>query len=141
MKNRNGENILKKDYMEYSLEELENSFWPEPEYNSSLVINCHRLRKVPLKDLNTEDLRMLIGQKIGLKYLIPLALELLEENYFCSGDFYSGDLLSALLRVDNDYWDKNDGLFYRLSDIMNTLEEYYNTYLVSLLPKWKEISK
>ena len=127
--------------MEYSLEELENTSREEPEHTSSLVINCRRLLKIPLKDLDTENIRMLVGQKIGLKYLMPLALDFLEHDHFCSGDFYNGDLLSAVLSVDSGYWNENNELFYRLSDIMFNLEESYETYLKLILPKWKKLDE
>ena len=125
--------------MNSSLEELQNCVWKKPEYNSALITNCHRLRKIPLKDLSIENIRMLVGQKIGLKYLVPLALESLENNYFCSGDFYNGDLLYAVLGIESDYWDKNYILFQRLSAIMFDLEEDYKTYSEKILPKWEKL--
>lgn len=130
---------MKNDYMNSSLEELQNCVWKKPEYNSALITNCHRLRKIPLKDLSIENIRMLVGQKIGLKYLVPLALESLENNYFCSGDFYNGDLLYAVLGIESDYWDKNYALFQRLSAIMFNIEEDYKTYSKKILPKWKKL--
>ena len=130
---------MKNDYMNSSLEELENCVWKKPEYNSALITNCHRLRKIPLKDLSIENIRMLVGQKIGLKYLVPLALESLENNYFCSGDFYNGDLLYAVLGIESDYWDKNYALFQRLSAIMFNIEEDYKTYSEKILPKWEKL--
>ena len=42
----------------------------------------------------------MIGQQIGLPYLMPLALELLRTDPFTAGDFYEGDLLAIMLRVD-----------------------------------------
>ncbi len=130
---------MKNDYINSSLEELENSIWKKPEYNSALITNCHRLRKIPLKDLSIENIRMLIGQNMGLKYLIPLALEFLENNYFCSGDFYNGDLISAVLSIESDYWNQNYDLFQRLSAIMFNLEEDYKTYSEKILPKWEKL--
>ena len=49
-----------------SLQELERDGWGQPDYDSHLVQTCHRLRRVPLADFTTEDLRIMIGQKIGL---------------------------------------------------------------------------
>jgi hypothetical protein len=37
----------------------------------------------------------MIGQKIGLDYLILLALESLEGNILLEGNFYCGDLLNV----------------------------------------------
>ena len=128
--------------MECSVEELENSFWGDPEYNSHLVVSCHRLRKVPLKNLDAENLRMLIGQKIGLKYLVPLAIDFLEKDPFCSGDFYNGALLAVVLSIENDYWyesEENRDIFFRVSEIMTKLETDYEIYLDLILPKWKKL--
>lgn len=49
----------------------------------------------------------MIGQNIGLKYLIPLAIEKLQENNLSEGEFYKGDLLNAVLTVDSNYWKDN----------------------------------
>jgi hypothetical protein len=69
------------------------------------VTECHRLRRVQLRLLTVENLRILIGQSIGLLFLIPLALEQLEKNPLAEGDFYPGDLLCAVLRVKADFWE------------------------------------
>jgi hypothetical protein len=62
------------------------------------------LRRKPLDEFNTEDLRIMIGQNIGLRYLIPLALDRLTRNTFVSGDFYRGDLLGVVLRAERAFW-------------------------------------
>ena len=91
-----------------SLESLEKDFWGEiPKDESRLVTTCHKLRKKQLQEFDTEDLRLLIGQNIGLKYLIPLALEALKTNILAEGDLYEGDLLKSVLTSDSNYW-KNE---------------------------------
>lgn len=40
-----------------SLEELEHEIWGPPEFDSHLVTECHRLRKVPLCELTVENLQ------------------------------------------------------------------------------------
>ena len=55
---------------ELSLEQLENDFWVEPEFDSYVITACNEARKKPLGELSLEDIRLLIGQKIGLKYLL-----------------------------------------------------------------------
>ena len=87
-----------------SLQELEAKDWGEPTYDSHLVTECHRLRRVPLRHFTAENLRIMIGQQIGLPYLIPLALELLHGDPFTAGDFYEGDLLATVLRADSRFW-------------------------------------
>lgn len=130
---------MKKNSMELSLEELENDFWGEPRYTSHLVRTCHELRKVPLKNLTVENLRMLIGQKIGLEYFVIIALGILEENPLCSGDYYNGDLLSVVLKIEKNYWRENNELLVRLSDIMDKLKHEYEIYQKDILPKWNEL--
>ena len=63
-----------------TLQELEGEDWAEPEYESHLVTNAHRLHRVPLREFTVEDLRFMIGQQFGLPYLIPIALEHLPAN-------------------------------------------------------------
>ena len=87
-----------------SLQHLEGQDWGEPTYDSHLVTECHRLRCIPLREFTAENLRIMIGQQIGLPYLIPLALEMLRGNPFIAGDLYEGDLLAAVLRADSRFW-------------------------------------
>src|SRR5260221_5351491 len=83
-----------------TLEQLEGNAWGDPQIDSHLFATCHRLRKKPIDEFTTEDLRIMIGQNIGLKYLFPPVLELLENNPMVEGDFYAGDLLTSAIRVD-----------------------------------------
>jgi hypothetical protein len=59
---------------------------------------------VPLRELSTEDLRLLIGQRIGLARLLPLALARLSDDPFASGDYHEGDLLKNVLDVPDRFW-------------------------------------
>ncbi|MGW3917080.1 contact-dependent growth inhibition system immunity protein [Streptomyces sp. NPDC005070] len=54
--------------------------------------------------LTVEDLRLLIGQDLGLAYLLPLALEVLRDDPMAEGDTYEGDLLSAVLTRSPTIW-------------------------------------
>jgi hypothetical protein len=90
-----------------SLQQLDGQDWGEPTYDSHLVTECHRLRRVPLSQFDVEDLRIMIGQHISLEYLIPIALEQLRAVPLAEGDYYSGDLLSAVLRAGRDVWQQH----------------------------------
>jgi hypothetical protein len=68
---------LQVNWRQKTLENLENDYWGNPNYDSYLVRRCHELRKIPLENFSVEDLRIMIGQQISLDYLIPLALEVL----------------------------------------------------------------
>ena len=106
-----------------SLQELEGQDWGEATFDSHLVITCQELREKAIGIFEVEDLRIMIGQGIGLNYLIPLALEILEDNIFDEGSIYSGDLLDTVLRADKNFWINNT--IYK-KDLENILEKNIN---------------
>jgi hypothetical protein len=100
-----------------TLTQLEGSSAEPPAGSSSLVTTCHALRNKPLQDLTTEDLRIMIGQNLGLKFLVPLALQRLQEDPLAEGDFYSGDLLKQVLTLEPEFWRTNADLRARAAPI------------------------
>lgn len=99
-----------------TLETLE-GLWPEPDYPSHVVTRCHALRKVPISEMGIEDLRLLIGQRIGLPHLLPRAITVLEADPYAEGDFFPGDLLTAVAALTADDWLGADDLRARVSAI------------------------
>lgn len=89
--------------------------------SSALVTTCLTLYTKPLKDFTVENLRVMIGQSIGLEFLIPLAVEVLRENPFVSGDYYPGDLLSVVMQVEPSFWQTHQGLYWSVSEIVTGL--------------------
>lgn len=87
------------------------------EEDSYLVRRCKILSDVPICEFSIEDYRILIGQGIGLEYLVPPAINILSENLFAEGDYYEGDLLKSLLTVDRHFWDKHSNLREELKQI------------------------
>ncbi|MEV5205427.1 contact-dependent growth inhibition system immunity protein [Streptomyces sp. NPDC053720] len=105
-----------------SLEELERACWPDPSTDDTrLVTTAHALRRRPIGALTVEDMRLLIGQHIGLPYLLPLALEVLRENPMAEGHMYEGDLLSAVLTRNPSVWAEFPELSRELSEIVSKL--------------------
>lgn len=90
-----------------TLEELDGEDWGFPAYNSHLVTTCHDLRSKPVGNFSVEDLRIMIGQKLSLEYLIPLALEILEDNIYPDEELYPSVLLNTVLNVGRDFWISN----------------------------------
>jgi hypothetical protein len=82
---------------------------------------CHSLRTKPLDELTVEDLRLMIQQQIGLRHLIPIALQHLRADPLAEGDFYPGDLLAATLRVAGDFWQQRPDLNRELRDVIDAL--------------------
>lgn len=102
---------LNKNYMR-SICQLEGWDWKgetiTEEDDGMTAYRCYKLTQKPLKDLSPEDICFLIGQECGLPYLVPIALEILERDFFIETEYYKGDLVEALLQIsDNnkyDYW-------------------------------------
>lgn len=111
------------DPLRYSLTQLEEVDWGLPDHSSSLVHDVHRLRNVPLKDLSTGDIRLLIGQSVGLPYLVPVALDALEKDPLAEGSFYRGDLLVAVTSIPASFWDAYTHLKSRALKIAMTVLE------------------
>jgi hypothetical protein len=110
---------FEKNWRQMTLEDLEKNIWPDVQKDdqSHLVSTCHALRKKPLLEFSVEELRIMIGQNIGLEYLIPIALEELKKDILAEGDLYEGDLLTAVLKADPEYWNrkkKNRYILYGL---------------------------
>ena len=90
-----------------SIEELENVYWPDTNFNSYVVQTSRNARKKPISQLSYEEIRLLIGQKIGLQYLIPIALSIISIDPLIKVYFYEGDLLFQLLMLSDDDWKNN----------------------------------
>ena len=107
-----------------SIEQLENDYWKdEIEFPSNLVINCHKYRKIPIKDLTIEQLRLLISQKVGIDYLTKIAIEKLEQNILAEGDLYEGDLLEAVLGLPTEFWTDKQTEFRTLRSLVERNSE------------------
>jgi hypothetical protein len=59
----------------------------------------------------------MIGQGIGLKYLVPVALVPLDNDPLAAGDFYRGDLLKNVLGVSEGFWSANPELLKKRDEI------------------------
>ena len=125
-----------------TLDELEGTVWPPPAASDTgLVTMCHRLRWKAVGDFTVEDLRIMIGQGIGLRFLVPIALAVLGREPLAEGDFYPGDLLSSVLRVESAFWvgewelrDLLWNIVHRLHAIPKELVEEVSSFKVACGP-------
>lgn len=132
-----------------TLENLEKSVWPplDSSEGSHLIKTCNALRKKQLKDFSVEDLRIMIGQDIGLNFLIPLAIEVLRNNILAEGDLYEGDLLKSVLTSDKEYWSISTETLKAMCNIFEQneqkLKEYDTTWEIrkSWFDSYKELKK
>ena len=65
----------------------------------------------------------MIGQNFSLDYLIPLAIEKLNEDILAEGDLYKGDLLLAVVNSQPDYWDKSPRQKQELLELISRNKE------------------
>lgn len=109
-----------------SIEDLEGVRWPAPPADStSLVRGVHELRKRPVKDLTAEDLRRLIGQDVGLRWVLPVALDHLRETApdEAATGWYDDDLLSAVLTRGQSVWRSSAELARHLNETIAMLTD------------------
>jgi hypothetical protein len=118
-----------------TLAELERDDWGNPEFPSSVVERCHQLRHKPIGQMSIEDLRVLILQQIGLSYLVPVALEILNGNPLAEGDCYPGDLLNSLLEIDRSFWEQQIRLKSDLKEVVQSLRQIPKT-IESKIKEW-----
>lgn len=88
-----------------TIEQLERDGWPDPGPDASfLVTRCAALRRKPLADFTIEDLRIMLGQEIGVSALLPLAVQVVLRDPLAEGDYFPGDLLTNVLRLPDTAW-------------------------------------
>lgn len=129
------------NWREKSLENLEKDYWGKPDHGSHLVKTCYQLRKKPLKEFEIEDLRIMIGQNIGLKFLIPFALEKLRQDILAEGDYYEGDLLKAVLTSEKEFWNLEPKLTEQLEAIFSDNKDLLNEREPDLLKSYEQWKK
>ena len=101
-----------------TLLELEGEGAAVSPFDRHIVKAVRRLRGLPLRDYRIEDLRLMIGQGIGLPYLVPLALEVLESDPFAKGEYYRGDLLKMVTSLPLGFWSDHPSLRRRAAHIV-----------------------
>jgi CDI immunity proteins len=107
-----------------TLDDIEGSRWGDaPTGATRLMFHAHELRRKPVATFDDEDMRLLIGQNISLKILVPLAIAQIEIDPLVEGDLCPGDLLSALFRADETFWSDNPALRNRLMSILSSTSE------------------
>ena len=102
-----------------TLTELENNDWGETDSDSYIEQACFRLRKKKIGELDIEDLRILIGQGVGVPFLLPIALTILESNPLAEGRHYKGDLLCSVLQLGPEFHSKNKKIKPMLLNIIS----------------------
>jgi hypothetical protein len=88
-----------------SLQELDGVDWGDSETaETPMVGRVLALRRKPLADLTNGEVRLAVSQKVALPWVLELAIERLRADPLLEGDYYPGDLLSALVRLEDEEW-------------------------------------
>ncbi|MGV9229755.1 contact-dependent growth inhibition system immunity protein [Streptomyces nigra] len=120
-----------------SPEELEGRRWSVPAGGETrLMATVRELRRKPVGGLTVEDMRLLIGQDVGLAYLLPLAMEVLRVNPLAEGDMYEGDLLAAVLTRSAEVWRDFPELRRAVREIVSELADVPPTLKVRSRNSW-----
>ena len=109
---------LENNWRNKSIQALEKKNWGKPDHDSYLVKRCFQLSIIPLNEFKVEDLRLMIGQGIALKYLTILALAILETDILAEGEYYPGDLLKNVIDIHPDFWIANPNLYNQLKQLI-----------------------
>ena len=76
----------------------------------------------------------MIGQDIGLPFLMPLAIAKLREDPLVEGMHFPGDLMCAVLRVGHEFW-------AREATMRTELEVLANKALSLIAPEEKTVTR
>ncbi len=111
-----------------TIEAIENDYWGDAPADATwLIRRCYELRKKQIKELDTEDMRLLIRQDIALPILIPLAIQILRKDVLAEGEMYPGDLLQAVLEADEKYWRRHPEAQQAVLDLYRGGEDLIRT--------------
>ena len=85
---------------------------------SGLIQRVHALRKKLLRDFLPHEIRLCVGQGIGLPYVVPPALDILGRDPWVDTEYYPGDLLHACIEVERSYWQEHPEQTDRMCSIL-----------------------
>ena len=94
----------------------------EPESDTYVLRTAARALRLPLGDLSAEEIRLLIGQKTGLKYVLPLAVAILKKNPMIQTCYYPGDLLAVCKQLAPSDWNMNPAEQRAFQEIVKSAE-------------------
>jgi len=104
-----------------------------------LVTECHRLRHIPLKNLAVEELGTLIGQEIGVQYLVPVAIEILDDDPWAGGYMYPGHLMKRVVELPASFRKENPQMVCRFQSVLDEVERRWRFYQDEIRPAWLHV--
>ena len=96
-------------------------------FPTGLIRRCRALMDKPLAELTVEDLRVMLGQALCVRHLLPIAVQRLQQDPLAEGDLYPGDLLTAVAKLPSTAWDllvaEREALRKQLREIISASSE------------------
>ena len=109
--------------MHLSLNQIAGANLASSEFGSGLVKRVTEACHVPIGGLTAAQIGLLIRQDIERSLLVPMAIEILEDNPLIETEFYPGDLLRTLLELPQEYWSENQQSWLALNSVLTQLDE------------------
>jgi hypothetical protein len=110
---------MRDKFDQMTLEQLEGDYWPsQKSFPTTMIQEVFLARKIPMKDLSSNDLRLLASQNIGLSFILPYAIKILKENILEDAWYYPGDLLFAVLNVDKTFWKSHNDVYKEMIELL-----------------------
>ena len=83
----------------------------------TMELDC--LSKKKVCDYRNSDIYLAVSQEKGLRFTLPLAIRLIEDDILIECEFYEGDLLKAVLQVSPEYYQNNATDFIKVASIVS----------------------
>lgn len=100
---------------------------PKEGDSTPIQMRIYKLYQTRLDDFDSDDIRFMIGQNIGEKFLIPIALKYLKEDLLYEAIYYEGDLLHSIIKLPEVFWCENIKLYEKIYDILLEQNEKLGT--------------
>ena len=126
---------MNKNFLKKNLQQLEKDFPNEilPKEKLPLLPREKSFSLISLKDFNIENLRFMIQQGFGWRFLVPMAIKILTENPFADDDRYDGSLFSSILSIKNTFWQENPDLYQKVEEILQKAESIKTERAIEIL--------
>jgi contact-dependent growth inhibition (CDI) system CdiI-like immunity protein len=97
--------------------------WPDDRgpFPTRMVETIALALQKPARDLDAQEVRLLVSQNLALEYSAPLALQLLKAGPMVSGGAYYGDLLNACLTLEPGFWAQNRSVFIQFRELLSNI--------------------
>ena len=138
---------MKNEILNKSLLELGEWIWlRQPtgdDLQSDLTMELDCLSRKKLCDYSDSDIYFAVSQEKGLRFTLPLAIRLIEDDILIECGFYPGDLLKAVLQIPTTYYQLNVDDFIKVASLISLkdnkriMSDYYgNRELCRLYDLW-----